>query len=415
VSYGVNSGGLSNSGPIWPGGKTPVSKELAPADEAFQMHKEVSAPGTKSASSVKAPSESAAGPTKPSAAPVVETQIKSLTAKDILQQLATIKVPVNDHNKDLALLMATHGVEISEDSFALVNKLLKGKKSLSAKEHAVLLVSKGLGDAADDVGILQNLLGKNGVMSKTLKHLEAMQQKMGTLLQKSLKDAPGLSSFAALFDEFNDNLKKIRKMNRDNQWLSSPGEFIDDLFAMTGFLKGLMKKGVLNGSLANQYLKALAQLKENAMAQLILSQESIKQPLGLLESYHYFQIPNPLAAQAVIELLLRKQATKKSTSSKRTDDDKDQEKIILSMDSEALGKVTVILTVLGFKVWCTVYSDKESAVHHASSFRQELADNLAKHQYEMTSFKTARKKINIQKFIAPSQDISKVKRIQTEI
>ena len=46
----------------------------------------------------------------------------------------------------------------------------------------------------------------------------------------------------------------------------------------------------------------LGKFNENLMGQIILSQDSVKQPLGLLESYHYFQLPNPLSAQAVIEM-----------------------------------------------------------------------------------------------------------------
>ena len=55
-------------------------------------------------------------------------------SKRYFQQLATINVPVNDHNQELALLMAAHGIEISEESFGFVNKLLKGKKSKAAKK-----------------------------------------------------------------------------------------------------------------------------------------------------------------------------------------------------------------------------------------------------------------------------------------
>ena len=151
------------------------------------------------------------------------------------------------------------------------------------------------------------------------------------------------------------------------------------------------------------------------MGQIILSQDSIKQPMGLLEAYHYFQIPNPLSAQAVIEMLLRKQSRAKSSKNKKEELDNNQEKIIISMDTETMGRITVIVVVMGFKVWCTIYSDQDSAIGHVNSFRNELSENLKKYQYSLEEFKTSRKKINIQKFIAPSQDISEVKRVQTEI
>ena len=93
----------------------------------------------------------------------------------------------------------------------LINKLLKEKNPKAAKESAVLLVSKGLGEAADDVNILQNLLGKSSSIAQTLKNLEALQQKMSSLLQKSLKDFPAMQSFIGMFDDFNDDLKKQKR------------------------------------------------------------------------------------------------------------------------------------------------------------------------------------------------------------
>lgn len=412
-----NAGGMSKgAGPIWPGNKPPAGQPLKPAEEAFEMHKEVSAPGTKSTS---AASKTADVSTPAQAQKAQEsgpiTQISNLSVKDILQQLANIKVPVNDHNQELALLMAAHGIEISEDSFAIINKLLKGNKSKVAKESAILLVSKGLGGDVDDVGILNNLLSKNSQVSDSLKNLTQMQSNMMALLNNAVKDHPGLHAFAAIFDDFNEQLKKTKKISRSNQLLANPSELLDDAMTMQSFLKGLNGKLSMNSKIMSAYLSELAKLNQNLMGQIILSQDSVKQPLGLLESYHYFQIPNPLAAQAVIEMLLRKQARSKLSRNKDEPNENNQEKIIISMDTETMGTITVIVVVMGFKVWCTIYSDQDSAIGHVNSFRNELSENLKKYQYNLEEFKTSRKKINIQKFIAPSQDISEVKRIQTEI
>ena len=197
--------------------------------------------------------------------------------------------------------------------------------------------------------------------------------------------------------------------------LVNPSELMDDAMAMQSFLKGLAKKLNLNDKALAKYLSELGKLNKYLMGQIILSQDSIKQPLGLLESFHYFQIPNPLSAQAVIEMLLRKQSRSRKGKKNETTNENEQEKIIISMDTENMGTITIIVVVMGFKVWCTIYSDQESAVSHVNSFRNELSENLKKYQYNLEEFKTTRKKINIQKFIAPSQDISEVKRIQTEI
>ena len=99
----------------------------------------------------------------------------------------------------------------------------------------------------------------------------------------------------------------------------------------------------------------------------------------------------------------------------KKDADKEQEKIIISLDTESMGKITIIVVVMGFKVWCNVHSDKEDAVTHINSFRKEFADNLQQMEFKLEEFKTSRKLINIHKFIAPTQDLSEVKRIETEI
>jgi hypothetical protein len=414
----VSGGGLSKGGsPIWPGGK-PSGEPIKPAEQveqSFQLHKGVSTPGTKAATGatqVESTSTQAAQAAE-TAQPV--TQIKSLSVQDILQQLANIKVPVNDHNQELALLMAAHGIEISEDSFALINKLLKGKKSQSAKESAVMLLSKGLGEQVDNVDVINQFLNKQASVSRSLNNLLQMQGKMQDILNSGLKNNPGLQAFMSVFEEFNDQLKQLKKISRANRLLGNQSALMDDLVAMEAFLKGL-NQSVLDSKGIKKYLKELHQLNQNLLGQLILSQDSVKQPLGMLESYHYFQIPNPLSAQAVIEMLLRKQARsagEKNKGKKKTS--KDREKIIISMETESMGTLTITIVVMGFRVWCTVYSDQEEAVNHAASFRQELVENLKKHDYDLEEFKSVRKKVDIKKFMAPSQDFTNVKRIQTEI
>ncbi len=381
-------------------------------DGAFQLHPEVSAPkNTPATEGVKQVDQQVKTQQTKDVQPTV---VKSLSTGDIYKQLADIN-KLTSLNKQLGLLMAAHGVEISEDSLDLVNKLLKGKKSKTAQESAILLVSKGLGGAVDDVDLLANMLNKNSNITKSLNNLSQLQGKMMSLINEQFKNNPAMHSFVSIFDDFNDQLKKLKKMNSGNLLLSNQAELMDDILAMTTLLKGMMSKYNLKNKLFLNYLKELNSLNKNFIGQIILSQDSIKQPLGLLESYHYFQIPNPLAAQAYIEMLLRKQTNKINDQNQKKEEKLNQEKVIISMDSESMGKITVIIVVMGFKVWCTIYSDKESGVAHVNSFRNELSESLKKLQFKLEDFKTSRKKINIQKFIAPSQDISDVKRVQTEI
>lgn len=408
MNHGVNSGGLSGSRANWPKG-SPDTKRLAASEDVFPTHRDVSSTDRSSAS--KGIRQTETSPLLKQNTPTSQpAEVKSLTPKDVTKQLSNIGVALTDYNVEVGLLMAMHGVEISPERFDEILKLTR--KDRSAKESAVILVSKGLGGIADDAGILQKL--NASVMANTIQDLTNMQQKMAQLMQKSFQNFPSLQGFLSVFDDFNDTLKKMKRLNADNPWLSKPAAFMDDLFAMKGFMEGLSKKGILKGDELSQYLAHLKTLKENVLGQMILSQASIKQPIGLLESFQYFQVPNPLAAQSVVELLLRKKIANKKDS-KESLPDVAAEKIILSLESENLGKMTIIMTVLGPKVWCLFYSDQDNAVNHVHSFRDELSKNLAKYNYDVQDCKAFRKKINVQKFITQYQDISDVKRIKAEI
>jgi hypothetical protein len=414
---GIASGNLSGGRlPIWPSGKNPANtSSLKGVDEAFSLNRNVSNDAISGKNVGKAASVDSPNAEPASAvAPKISTQIKQLTPKDIIQQLAKMNIPVTDHNHDIALLMAAYGVEISEDSFDLVNKLLKGDKSALGKKNAVLLVSKGLGNAVDSAGILNAFFESNKAVSEQLKGLLSRHSQMASLLQQSLADFPGLSSFLTIFDDFNQQLKRMNTADKTNPLLVDRDGFLTDIQAMSGFLKGLIQNNTLSSSEWRAYLNGLDIIANYVASQKILSQPSVKQPLGLLESYDYFQIPNPLAASVMIDILRRKQTTKDIKDAK-SNNPSAQEKIIVSMDSDVLGRVTVIVTIMGINIWCLVYADNDHTVYHSNAFRQELIKKLAEHDYRLSEFKTVRKKVDIQKFIAPSQNLSDVKRIQTEI
>ena len=48
---------------------------------------------------------------------------------------------------------------------------------------------------------------------------------------------------------------------------------MDDLMAMKGFLEGMVNKGILKNKSIEKYLKALSNLNENLMGQMIVSQK----------------------------------------------------------------------------------------------------------------------------------------------
>ena len=204
-------------------------------------------------------------------------------------------------------------------------------------------------------------------------------------------------------------------MNK-NGILLNRSELLEDGLAVQSFLEGVALKFKVKNKTFARYLNQLGKFNQSLLGQIIISQESIKQPYGALESFDYFQFPNPLVGQAIVELLLRKQSNSKGGRRKQSkSSENEQEKIVVSMDTESMGKVVIIVVVMGFRVWCTFHTDKDSAASHVTAFRQELSNNLEKYQFKLEEFKSVRKKVNIKKFISPSQDLGDVKRIETEI
>ena len=78
-----------------------------------------------------------------------------------------------------------------------------------------------MGNSVDDVNVLDGLLTKNATINQALKDLEGMQQKMSRCCKKSINDFPGLQGFLSTFDDFNDELKKLKKLDSNNRCLHS--------------------------------------------------------------------------------------------------------------------------------------------------------------------------------------------------
>ena len=80
----------------------------------------------------------------------------------------------------------------------------------------MLLVSKGLADATDDV--LSNVLGKKSTMSDALNQLSQMQSKMMGMLNNAIKDHPGaLPLFPCLMNLMISS--KLKHVHQSNRWL----------------------------------------------------------------------------------------------------------------------------------------------------------------------------------------------------
>lgn len=407
-NIGSGSGAPRKTGASIPG--QGVNFSLDGADAVESAHRNIAAPAVDTETGAVRQKSDASSTV--SSKPNINTPLTPDKVMEAITNLPGIKLDAL--NKQLGLFMAQHGVELSEDNFLQLHRLLKGDTSSRAMEHAVLIVSKGFGDVGD-ISMLGHLFSSNKGLQSSLAGLLRHHGDLLSGIKASLAGGSFVESFASVLSEFNDQLKKLKKAHDRSMIMVDRMGLLNDGLAMASMIEGLMGKYHLNNAAIQKYLTYLKGLNQSILGQLLVSQDSIKQPLGALEAYDYFQVPNPLSADAIVEVLRRKQIGIQAQSNRKKDANFDQEKIILSMETETMGTLVIVVVVMGFRVWCTVHSDRQDAVTHASSFRQELSNSLEKYQFKLEEFQSIRKKINVKKFIKPTQRLSDVRRIETEI
>ncbi|MEK7298966.1 MAG: hypothetical protein AAB066_03655, partial [Candidatus Margulisiibacteriota bacterium] len=138
------SGGnlLPQGRPIW----TKV-EQRSPAEEVAPSRRNVQTQRTSSAPALAEPATT----TAPKPAIPQGPSTWNVSMRDVVDFLVKWGIPVNDDNKQLSLLMMQYGVELSEDNFGTLFKLLKGNMTRASMESAVISLSKGLTDSSASV------------------------------------------------------------------------------------------------------------------------------------------------------------------------------------------------------------------------------------------------------------------------
>jgi hypothetical protein len=294
----------------------------------------------------------------------------------------SIQVEPNDFNTKLASLMLRNGVELSRANFVKLMQMLQGtNKSQAMQEASVLLLMKGI-DSPQAVKVLGQYFSENpGLASQFL----SLQEGVGNLtsalgMGKALLDANLVTQLGALLSQFDETFRNLSQ-KASGQSNISRENFINDVRAMKALLQGVQEKAPTPDSAEAQALSSalmefegkLDGVLQNLIAQAILSQSGRSEV-----NYLYHQIPNAMTNPPKdFEIVVKRDGEGKDSQV-----DPRNTQVVMSMETENMGKMVVSMYVKDSKVYVIfVFSEKDHGeqgrgliAKEFGEFQQKLAD-----------------------------------------
>jgi len=382
--FTTEGGGVHPGKPIiWPTGK-PTSAPVGGASEAETAGGVRGVPPRVAPArpGEVAPTEGArpgapAAPARP--APSIA---RPLTIEDIRSHLLSLQVEPNDFNTKLASLMLRNGVEVSRANFVKLLTMLQGtNKSPAMQEAALLLLMKGI-DSPEAVRVLGQYFSENPAMAS---QMLALRDGIGNLtsalgIGKGLMDAAFISQLTALLSQFDETFQSLSDKFTGKSTVNR-GNILNDVRALKALLQGLQEKAPASDSPEAQALSSammefggkLDSVMQNLVAQAILSQSGRSEV-----NYHYQQIPNAMTSPPKdFEIVI-----KRDGEGKEAHIDPRHTQVVMSMETENMGKMVVSMIVKDNKVYVIfVFNEKDYGEQGRSliakefgEFQQKLSD-----------------------------------------
>jgi hypothetical protein len=390
ADLGTAGGGIHPGAPIiWPTGKsssTPV--QSSPTTQTTgQTQSSSSAAASKSAQSAsQAAQTSAATAAQSSAAAAAKAApqvARALTVQDVRSHLLNLQIEPNDFNTALASLMLRNGAELSRANFVKVMTMLQGtNKSPAMQEAAVLLTMKGI-DSPQAAQILGQYFSQNPGMAN---QLAGLQQGLASLLSalstgKGLLDSGLVSQLGALLSQLDESFQNMTQKAGGDKNPINRQNLLNDVRALKSMLQGVQKKAPNSGSASAQALQSsmmecqgkLDGILQNLVAQSILSQSGRSEV-----NYQYHQIPNAMTDPPKnLEIVIKKDGEGKNSAV-----DPRNTQVVMSMETENMGKMVISMYVKDNKVYVVfVFSKKdygddgrEKIAKEFGELQQKLAD-----------------------------------------
>lgn len=283
------------------------------------------------------------------------------------------------------------------------NNSLAGASSFSKEELAAIqkAISSGKAPAGQEQAVLQNLLARSGALSK---EEQAMLQ--GLLSREGSLSKEELQALQSMIEKGSVGLNQSKVM-------------LQDLNALKSFIRGIQQQ-LMNAQNPAERQKLLSVLKHlegridevmnNLSSQAILSTMSKHNDNSLPDKFFYWMIPNPFSEKEKnIEILIKRDTNKKGAPV-----NPDRTQIILKIETEELGEISVIVEISGKDIWYLFNTEEDGSRKYIAANAAMLREQMSVLDYKVQGFNTQIKKIEINKILSPTIDLDKMKRVSAE-
>lgn len=345
---------------------------------------------------------------------------RPMEKSDIVAQLLRIQKAPTPDNVQILTTLLQYGLEASGQNFEQVQSLLKGRNSTPLVESSVASLSKGFGSAPKSVEVLANFLKNPTAMAGQLQQTQAaLRHFQQTLSWSQQIFDPGLfAGLAAVLSDMDDQFKLWTKKEGaiDLAQLQRSG-MLQDSKALMSFLTGLqdrlLKAGQGQTAEAKAVLQNATMLREHlgGFVDSLLAHEVLSVHQGIQhvpgDNFLYFQIPNPMAQQQSIELLIKKSGKNKGVNPDKT-------KVVVRCVTPDLGEVSVVLVVEDRNLEMLVYADRAETRENALRWVGDLKSRFEALDYHLKRIQTLAKKLDIKRMLLPLINLNTLSRISTE-
>jgi len=275
---------------------------------------------------------------------------RAYTQADIQNLLIAQNIPVNSANENLAVTMLRYGIEVSNSNFSTLLAMMGANPGQTTIEAAIILFSKGV-NSPEAVKTLSQFLSENPQLAAQLMSLKGNVSDLLSALSLGggIINDKLLAQLTAILSKFMQELENVpKKYKFSGDGSMGRAELSSDMRALQALLNGVPKENLpdtAEGQIIDSNLRAtsnrLNQTIEGLTSQALLSKQTPNETVN----YSYYQIPNPMTQpMSTVDIIV-----KRSTSEGGKKIDENNAEIIMSLDTENIGKITVKMVVTNEK------------------------------------------------------------------
>lgn len=366
---------------IWPTGKSAPTSSSPQAAAGAQASK-AAAQASKAAPLTPAEIAQAQAAAKAMERGEVARQF---TAADLKQLLISQNIADSELNEKLATSMLRYGLEVSKANFTKLAAMVGTDPSQTAQEASILLLMKGIESPAA-AKALTKFLSENPQLAAQLLSLKGNISDLISALAmgKGIMNDQMLAQMIAVLAQFDKELDSVPgKYKFSGKGSMGRSELSSGLRAMKALLDGLPGKQNLPDSAEGQIIESninatsnrLDQMIQNVISQAMLSKQTPKEAVN----YSYYQIPNALVKPPTTVDMIIKRSVKEG--GKKIDPADTQ--IIMSIDTQNMGRVAVKMSIKGKNVEFLFNTLNDEVKSFIAGNAKELAGAVSKKDFSV--------------------------------